>query len=154
MDRRVLRDETYEAESKRENVLRSCESQGPFELKPFQDCDAFFRVHGRDDKQNGPKYILTNEIIQLSKYSRKCGQKQLSDQISDSAQEVLVKLPAPLVRKLVDLDHIGFNRENLSDEVAKLLRGAIAFREAEDQKGSSDPDSEEIRARLLKLGYI
>jgi len=59
-----------------------------------------------------------------------------------------------LVRKLVDLDHIGFNRENLSDEVAKLLRGAIAFREAEDQKGSSDPDSEEIRARLLKLGYI
>jgi hypothetical protein len=78
----------------------------------------------------------------------------LSVQIAERERKVNVSLPAPLVEKVIEMAHIEPGDGKLADYIAQVLRESLASHEVPNSNDGSDPDSEEIRARLKKLGYL
>ena len=78
----------------------------------------------------------------------------MSGQIAEPEQKVEVALPTPLVKKIADMIHISPVDARFADYVANILREAIASRESSHFDRVDDAESEEIRARLKKIGYL
>ena len=69
-------------------------------------------------------------------------------------QRIVVSLPAPLVKKFAGIVNIDPNDEKFSDYIANMLREELASRDIAEAEEVDRSESEEIRARLTKLGYL
>ena len=78
----------------------------------------------------------------------------MSGQIAEREQKVEVALPAPLIKKIADMIHISPVDSRFADYIANILREAVASRESPHFDRADDSESEEIRARLKKIGYL
>ena len=78
----------------------------------------------------------------------------MSRQLTETEQKVLVSLPAPLVKKAAEISKINPADERFSDYIANVLREALASRDLAQPEEMDASESEEIRARLKKIGYL
>ena len=78
----------------------------------------------------------------------------MSRQLTETEQKVLVSLPAPLVKKAAEISKINPADVRFSDYIANVLREALASRDLAQPEEMDASESEEIRARLKKIGYL
>ena len=78
----------------------------------------------------------------------------MSRQLTETEQKVLVSLPAPLVKKAAEISNINPADARFSDYIANVLREALASRDLAQPEEMDASESEEIRARLKRIGYL
>lgn len=78
----------------------------------------------------------------------------MSAQVAETEQRIVVSLPAPLVKKVAEITNIDPADEKLSDYIANMIREVLASRDLTQHEETESSESEEIRARLKKIGYL
>jgi len=78
----------------------------------------------------------------------------LTEQVVETERRIAVLLPAPLVKKVAEITNINPADEKFADYIANVLREALASREVAQPEEMDPSESEEIRARLKKIGYL
>jgi len=78
----------------------------------------------------------------------------LTEQVVETERRIAVLLPAPLVKKVAEIANMNPADKKFADYIANVLREALASREVAQPEEMDHSESEEIRARLKKIGYL
>ena len=78
----------------------------------------------------------------------------MSVQVAETEGKIVVSLPAPLVKKLAKITNTDPVDGKFSDYIANVLRESLASRDHAQPEEMNASESEEIRARLKKIGYL